>query len=348
MWMLSNDTPFAAERTLTCNKDGSDVWVVAVKATFLIEPDGTTIVADEQAGVVPAPQHSGDPLTSSLIYETDLDYAKPGTDILLHGHAYAPNGAAATQVDVTMKVDRSAKTLRVFGDRVWTRGILGLAMSDPEPFRKMPLVYERAFGGTDTTASNPKNHGWERRNPVGAGFATDAEHLVNRAVPNVEDPRALISSWRDRPRPAGFGPIARHWSPRVELAGTYDEKWQEERLPLLPLDFNERFFQCAPYDQQPREYLKGYEKVELHNLTPGAHLRFTLPRVALRLHTNLAGKTVTQKPNLHTVILEPDFPRVIMVWHSMLPCHGKKLKLLGTTVARKEILNPVAEAADAD
>src|SRR5207302_3596070 len=58
-----------------------------------------------------------------------------------------------------------------------------------------------------------------------------AGHLSGQRVPNVEYPKSLIS-WK-QPRPAGFGPIARDWVPRVEFAGTYDEKWEQERLPLL-------------------------------------------------------------------------------------------------------------------
>src|SRR5262249_4743280 len=159
---------------------------VAIKGTFNIEPDGTTVIAQEQVPVVPAPRHRDDPSSSSLLYEADLDYTKPGTDILLHGHAYAPGGEPAAQIDVTLKVESLVKTLRVFGDRVWTGGILGLRMTAPEPFVKMPLVYERAFGGTDAESKDPKKHGWERRNPVGTGFATEEEHLIGRPVPNVE------------------------------------------------------------------------------------------------------------------------------------------------------------------
>src|SRR5262249_44792319 len=145
-----------------------------------------------------------------------------------------------------------AKTVRVFGDRVWKPGVLGLAMTDPEPFVAIPITYERAFGGADRTSDNPKKHDWERRNPVGTGFALDPQRLIEQKLPNVEDPKPLSGWGRSRPRPAGFGPIARHWLPRAEFAGTYGEKWQTERLPLLPEDFDERFYLCAPADQQTR------------------------------------------------------------------------------------------------
>lgn len=237
-----------------------------------------------------------------------------------------------------MKVGKLSKTLRVFGDRFWQNGLIGLKMTEPKPFLKMPLVYERAFGGVDQKSDNPDRHGWEKRNPIGTGFGVEAEHVLGQMLPNVEYPEELISSWKQRPRPAGFGPIARDWSPRVELAGTYDDKWEKERLPLLPNDFNERFYQCAPEDQQAPEHLKGGESVELHNLSPSGLLRFKLPRVWLTFQTSFGRENVAHHAKLHTVIIEPDFPRVIMVWHTSLLCHNKEHKLEQTAIVQKDFI----------
>lgn len=338
MWVLENDTHFAAERTLVCDRNGADLWLVVVKGTFLVTDDHTLELAQQQKEVLLAPEHRGDPAVSSLLYESDLDYTKPTTDIILHGHAYAPAGQASRQVDVTMRIGNMTKTLRVFGDRVWDKGFLEPVLSDPVPFQKMPITYERAFGGTDLRSDDAKAHGWEPRNPVGRGFATESHHVIGRPAANVEDPRFLISSWENRPRPAGFGPIARHWSPRVELAGTYDERWERQRLPLLPEDFNERFYQCAPADQQSPNYLTGEEPVVLINLSPDGPLRFNLPRMDLGFTTRLGGSTIEHGARLHTVILEPDVPRVILIWHTALPCHGKKLSLLWSRVEERGMI----------
>jgi hypothetical protein len=279
---------------------------------------------------VPAPKHRGDATKTALLYESDLDYTKVTTDVVLNGSAYAPPGRLATQIDVAMKVGSIEKVLRVFGDRVWEAGgPFGVALSRPQPFQVMPITYERAFGGT-------QEDGWEPRNPVGVGFATDPSHLVGRPGPNVEDPRALLMSWKERPRPSGFGPVARHWSPRVRFAGTYDERWKKERLPLLPQDFDERFFQYAPLDQQTPEFLKGNEQVELRNLTPSGQLSFTLPGQFPVFRTRLAGRIVDHRSKLYSVILEPDVPRVSLLWSTSLPCHGKKYSLERTTIMLKK------------
>ena len=82
-------------------------------------------------------------------------------------------------------------------------------------------------------------------------------------LPNVEYASKGLGMFPGPQRPAGFGPIARHWSPRVKFAGTYDAKWKQERLPLSPADFDDRFYLCVPEDQQAPSYLKGGEPVEL-------------------------------------------------------------------------------------
>ncbi len=336
MWTITNNTPFAAERCWVRDKDGAEVWLAAVKGTFLIDADGSTHLAEEQEEVRMPPEFRGDPSETSLLYDSDLVHKKAATDVLLDGHAYAPGSAPTTEVDVTLKVGPIDKTLRVIGDRLWQNSLLGMKMSRPEPFTQMPLAYERAFGGTDQLSDNPKHHDWERRNPVGRGFATRAEHLIDTLAANLEAPNQPISHWKSRPPPAGFGPIAGHWSPRIELGGTYDGKWEKERLPLLAEDFDEGFHQSAPPDQQVPGFLHGGEQVELRNLTPGGLLRFRLPRVTLGIRTMFDdGEERDHRAVLHTVALEPDVPRVMMVWHTHLPCHHKVLKLLTTRIELK-------------
>jgi hypothetical protein len=332
VWALENDTPFAAERSWARDRDGAEVWLVAVKGTYTIHPDGATTLAREQEPVWLAPQYRGTPGQSSLLYESDLVHTKPTTDILLHGHAYAPGGRPTAQLDATLKIAGLSKTLRVFGDRTWAKGLRGPALTDPTPFVKMPLTYERSYGGNDPKVDDPQVPSSERRNPVGRGFALAPDHLAGRPAANVEDPGALITSWRQRPRPSGFGPIARDWSPRLEYAGTYDAAWDQQRRPLLPLDFQDRYYQCAPEDQQAPGYLRGGEAVELHHLTPEGALRFTLPRVVLGFTTRIAGRLEYHRANLHTVTIEPDAPRVILAWHTALACHHDVYTLKQTTI----------------
>ena len=334
MWQLDNRTPFAAERTWVRDRDGTETWLVAVKATFDVQKDGSTKVAEEQPPVTHIPVHFGKAGQSSLRHETDLQRTKTTTDIVVLGSAHAPGGRAVEQLDVGFAVGPVVKMLKVFGDRTWR----GRRISAAQPFVAMPLVYERAYGGVDTHAKEPA---WDTRNPVGRGYATAAEHLDGQPLPNIEDPKQLIGAWDDRPTPAGFGPLACHWQARQQFAGTYDEKWQQQRLPLLPDDFDDRHYQCTPVDQWAPQFMRGGEPVALRNLTPGGgDVRFVLPRVFLGFETMFyTGPSVRhESPKLHTVIVEPDAARVSVVWHTALPCHPRVLKLNRTRITLKQDL----------
>lgn len=332
MWQIDNRTPFAADRGWVRDRDGTEIWLVAVKATFDIKPNGSTEVAREQPPVLRVAEHYGEPGKSSIKYESDLVLTKKTTDVIMVGHAYAPEGKTVTQTDAGFKVGPVQKILRVFGDRTW--GSFGA--SAPQPFEKMPLVYERAYGGVDAKSSRPDKD-WEWRNPVGTGYAISGRNAAGLNLPNVEDPKKLIGSWADRPAPAGFSAIECHWQPRVGYAGTYDDHWMKTRQPLLAEDLDDRYFQCAPADQQAPEFLRGGEAVILHNLHPCGRIQFILPKLYLGFDTRFydGSRELHKNRRLHTVILEPDFPRVSLVWHSALPCHFKVQKLERTVVTLK-------------
>lgn len=334
MWQLDNRTPFAAERTWVRDRDGTETWLVAVKATFTFDRAGRIGIAHEQPPVTLAPVHFGKAGQSSLRYENDLQRTKCATDVVMLGTAYAPGGRQVAQLDVAFMVGRVGKALRVFGDREWRRG----RASEPQPFSSMPIRYERAYGGADGSAEPPA---WDTRNPVGRGFVTRAAHADGLALPNIELAEQPLRRWDDRPTPAGFGPIACHWDERRRWAGTYDEEWQRERLPLLPDDFDDRHYQCVPPDQQARGFLHGGEPVTLRNLVPGGgDLRMLLPVLHLGMETFFyTGPTVRHDPpRLHTVIVEPDDGRLSLVWHSALPCHPRVLKLKHTRITLKQDL----------
>jgi hypothetical protein len=137
-------------------------------------------------------------------------------------------------------------------------------------------------------------------------------------MPNVEDPNHLIRRYGDKPPPAGFGFTSPDWQPRAQYAGTYDEAWDKERKPLLPNDFDARFFSSASPGLTAAGYLNGGEDVVAVNAAPTSPLRFKLPGVPapvcrLGLRT---GKTAVLRANLDTVIVNTDEMRVFLIWRS--------------------------------
>jgi hypothetical protein len=156
--------------------------------------------------------------------------------------------------------------------------------------------------------------GFAATNPVGTGFFLDKRSADGQRVPNIEDPRQLIGAWDDRPAPAGCGFVAPSWLPRRAYAGTYDERWQEEQFPLLPADFDMRFFNCASSGLVCDGFLVGDEPVELLNLSPHGPLSFRLPGIAIWMDALLRGQRLRYQGRIWTVILEPELARFSVVW----------------------------------
>ncbi len=327
MLQLKNNTSLEAKILLMPDPEGIDSLYTIVKATFLL---GQIVkLVEEQIPIVEEDQYFDEPGQSSLKVPSDLGLIKPGTDILLMGNAYAPQSRRVNQTDVTINVGPITKTVRVFGDRVWQAGLLGAKISEPQPFEKMPLIWERAFGGFDQTNDKEPQVLTEERNPVGLGFRVKNGHkaIDEMKLPNIEDPIQLISSWKDRPTPACFGPVCSSWEPRKSYAGTYDENWQKHRMPYLPKDFDPRFFQLASPDLVVPGYLKGGEEVHIIGASPSGQLRFRLPQYQLQVTYQLDNKNHIRLPNLDTVIIEPDDSRLSLLWRTVFPCDKKALQV---------------------
>jgi hypothetical protein len=324
MLQLKNDTPFAAALMPLTGQNGADTVLTVLKATFTIGPH--VVIAEEQVPVAVADTHHGGPATSSIRVPSDVSFGKPGTDILLLGSACAPGERPTWQLDVSLTVGPVTKTVRVFGDRVWQAGPAGASVSWVQPFVRMPLVWERAFGGVDPTEAGPVT---EPRNPVGRGFRTPASSrpVDGLPLPNLEEPIAPISTWKDQPPPACFAPVAPHWLPRRAYAGTYDAAWQRRRAPFLPADFDPRFFQLAPTELVTSSYLSGGEVVEVRGASPGGLMRFQLPQAKLRVTYKLDGALEERPAVLDTIIVQPDVASVVMIWRAALPCDKKALRV---------------------
>ncbi len=328
MWALTNQTPYAAERTWIRDKTGHHHWVVAVKATFEITPRGELRLAEEQPPPVMAPESFGDPTTSSLRFDTDLAPRKPTTEILVNACAYAPQGKPAPSVPVGLRVGPIQKTILVHGPRVYYSGVGGLTTTSPQPFDRHPIRYEDAYGGSDLADPDPGRQRIDLRNPVGKGVKVRAADLVNTPAHRIEYPQGDPSKLG----PAGFGPLASHWSPRLELAGTYDAAWVKTTKPLLPANYDERFTLCAPLDQRAPTYFQGGEPVQLVNMTPDGMLHTTLPKLELVHTTRIKGRREHHRSALVTVILEPEQRHLMLVWHTSLPVAATELDHLTETI----------------
>jgi hypothetical protein len=332
MWEIQNNTPFAAKGAIrlhpkTCRK----VWLVAIKATFTLEEDGALSVAEQQEEVLDEPVYCGDEETSSLLYDSDLFGLKEKVDILVNGRAYQPGGKADTKLTVAVGVGNWSKVVQVVGKRLWDRFLGTTSVIDPDPFVSMGITYENAYGGTDPTA---KPHlQTEPRNPAGKGYAAVKSGLHGKELPNIEYPDYPTKAAPDKNRVAGLGAIPVSWKPRSDFAGTYDQSWQQTRAPFFPLDGKAEYFQSAPLDQQLDGVGGGAQVVLYHLLAKQARCSFRLPDVSFALQTAIGRSRHPHQAALRTLILEPDHPRLILVWQSAIDCQDKHQQVACTDIS---------------
>lgn len=186
------------------------------------------------------------------------------------------------------------------------------------------------------------------RNPVGKGYLIEptADAIARCRLPNLEDagqplvPRTLARGdflrWPDGPPVASFGWLPYNYFPRSAHLGFPLALYDHTRLkPEVFVEVRENWIcpeavlerTTIPGRRDPRmcqssavgmraESMQGAQKVELLNLHPkerlwGFALQAESPRFGIRLP---GGKAQELKPQMRTLLIEPDRDRVTVVW----------------------------------
>ncbi|AVR94357.1 DUF2169 family type VI secretion system accessory protein [Pseudoduganella armeniaca] len=261
------------------------------------------------------------------------------------------------------KTNSLVRALSLFTMPAWS-------LTEPKPITSVPLRYEYAYGGenkilvTERSAHRVPN---DRRlpdrvpqrgtpealaareavahtvcpyNPIGRGFAEDwyvkATLARSLPAPQIEALDEPVMKFGREYAPCGLGLVGRAWKSRLPLAGTFDDKWLEQRHPYLPADFDFAYWNGAPADQQVVPHLDGDETISLINLTPPTdrttvdaagdvlfkirlpgHLPFVLVRFEDGRIGELPAKLDTVAINLlDDVVTAGKAPSVVCVWRA--------------------------------
>ncbi|MGD8175024.1 DUF2169 family type VI secretion system accessory protein [Marinimicrobium sp. ARAG 43.8] len=313
---------------MSLNDDsGDEALYVVVKASFRESPSWT--LADNPLPIWKADQYFTEPATSSLRYPSELHLGKSTTDIIVEGDACAPDGRRVLWHEVGIHIGSLRHQLKVCGDRVWERG----KPSDPEPFERIPLRYERAYGGA--VAEQSRWLVYDDRNPVGRfaiGRCQDVS-VEGQLLPNIEHPLGGVRSRDDYPEPVGVGPVAPHWHSRAQYAGTYDQNWQRTRAPFVPEDFSRRFFNVASPGLVYPGWLSGEEPMTFSGFSPAGEWRSRLPKVILSVSAKCKRGSESMQPQLETVFVRPEEKALSMTWRASLSRSHRLLSVESVTVA---------------
>jgi hypothetical protein len=236
--------------------------------------------------------------------------------------------AAADQVDIAM-ADESAGEPGQSPTKIES----DLAMHKPATDLILIGFAYAPRGGTSTKFEV----GFSVGRHVQLGELTFTEKSRRVALHEMERYEASSGWLGPQKGPFGFGYFPKNRPPRVGLAGTYDAKWSETRSPLLPQDFDDRFFQAAFPGLILPSALRGDEPVAASGVTPDGQLRTVLPGEGVSARAFLAGAERSERPRLDTVVLEPEQRRLVLVWRWMLAVGGSFSRVRGFLIDRAAI-----------
>jgi hypothetical protein len=281
---------------------------VVCKATYVLAP-GTAPPSNNQEEPSPRDVHAGEDERQSLVQPSDLVPFKRRCDVMLVGHAYAPDGQPVTSLRARLAIGEIDKTIAIHGDRFFT---LDGQLVDPARFVRAELRWERAAGGPGTA------------NPVGMRLDAPPDVRGAVAVPNLTPPDAHVTRRSDAIPPTGFGPIAPTWPVRWNKLHHRAASWDHRRWTEAPLpdDIDTGYFNAAPEDQQVAE-LRPDERILLENLHPSCP-RLVTYLEALSPHALAdtgAGPAQEVRLRCDTLLIDTDRRVVTLTWRGNVPLH---------------------------
>lgn len=322
---LINTTCAAASLDVTTIEgvEGKKRARVMAKLTFDVAHDGRlSLVSADPMPLLPA-----DLETPVGVLPSDASaYGHHGTEVIVNGAAYAPGGQPVPEMNVSLTIGSDVHEAVVTGDRVWVGRGADATPSDPIPFTRMPLTYERAFGGTSEVwfdehtavplpyVANPRGRGFD---PEPMALATAREWNAPagfprfdpaRSLPNLEGVHERVARWEDAPRPWCWstrpsdvlGPVL-----LPELDADATQAADPEALQALPDEASVALaMRCHPSLVQTGA-LAG-KPITLRGMTPDGVMGFYAPAGGVVIDYEIDGRHGTQPLRLRRLVILPE------------------------------------------
>ena len=332
---LINQTPIVADVQISVDSvddEGPRMGMLVAKATFQFDQHGATELDTQDPFMLFATEEDTElgQLPSDAVQRRDQVF-----EVVVLGAAYPEGTGAVESMTVKLSVGDVTHTMRVTGDREWRNGS-NPSITAPDPFVRMPLVYERTFGGT-CPARMDNDTVIDIRDPVnhhGRGF--DAEFLAKhigeslqapegfpsmeyvRQLPNLEHPEHLIEAWDDAPEPYCWATVPQDIAfTQTRFLHYVERKVELDQIPGEEDEYSREVSNHVFHRAHPDwiTTLPGPRAlVTMSGMSPHGELSFTIPKLRVIADYVLGDRTGTRELAPQLMVLLPEQLRFYIVF----------------------------------
>jgi hypothetical protein len=296
---LFNHTPFPALMMRFCASPEVMGASMVARVTYDLR-HGIATPSDEQSWIVsPKPWEC-----AYGAMEADEVFCKGGTDLFVFGSARTPRERPLTEMIVSITAGNFRRDVLVVGDRAWVARGSGLTMTSPQPFVAMPLTLKNAYGGTSE---------WDglevpfADNPHGRGFFLEREQAVGKRLPNLEEPRAPIRRWDDRPAPVGVGICPPSHGGRLRAGLTLGKNGEMQKI-------HARLYNAAFPEMVITDEVKPGTPIRLAGVSHEGPVTFTVPEIPIVFRLMLDRQGIVRTPRIDQIGIEVDKQRIFITY----------------------------------
>ncbi|CAM3915271.1 DUF2169 domain-containing protein [Vibrio aquimaris] len=322
LWDIEQTEGVLVKGRFQRDENGHEVWVLTAKRQWnFVDNQWQEVEAEE---IYDDPVQLAEPNSSVMKIDHEFAVTKQNTDVLVYGKARSYAKRPVIYHECRVLIDGHIdKTISVHGERQWIRHGGAITVSNPKPFIEADIHYGHALGG-------------DKRNRVGCGIASSTEQLLEKPVPSVFFPRENWAPNSKNVRVAGLGPIAPFFAERAQYAGTFDEHWLEHRRPLLPEDFDQKFYQSAPSDQQCCGFLEGSERLMMSGFNHDDVITFRLPTEKYVAQVLIGEDSLIAPMHIYTLYVDTEQMTLTVSYGASFPCQGKEHLLVSSKVSQSK------------
>ncbi|MBU2896135.1 DUF2169 family type VI secretion system accessory protein [Vibrio hepatarius] len=320
LWDIEHTAGLLIKGRFQRDVDGHEIWVLTAKRQWdLIDKQWQEVAAES---IYDDPVYLGEPGSSVMKIDHEFPVTKQNTDVLVYGKARSYAKRPVVYHECRLLIDGHIdKTISVHGERLWVQHGGTVTVSNPQPFVEADIHYGKALGG-------------DERNRVGCGIASSTAELLKKPVPSVFFPSEEWAPNSKNVRVAGLGPIAPFFAERTQYGGTFDAHWEEHRRPLLPQDFNPKFYQSAPSDQQCDGFLVGGERLMMSGFNHDEVISFRFPVEKYLASASFSEENLCLPMQIHTVFVDTESMSLTLSYSASFPCQGKEHLLISSKVSQ--------------